>query len=117
MVTSGFGSRTHPIYGGERLHAGIDFRAPTGTPIRAAADGVVVYAGWRGGYGNAVIIDHGGSLATLSGHLSGINVATGQAVATGQVIGAAGSTGGSTGPHLHFEVRVDGVPVDPWTHL
>jgi murein DD-endopeptidase MepM/ murein hydrolase activator NlpD len=112
-ITSRFGPRTHPIFGDVRVHAGLDFRAATGTPVRAAGDGVVVWAGSRGGYGNCVIIDHGHSLATLYGHLSSIALGTGRRVSKGQIIGRAGSTGYSTGPHLHFEVRNRGVPVDP----
>ena len=88
-----------------------------GTPIHAAADGVVVWAGPRGGYGNCTIIDHGNSLATLYGHQSVIGVTVGQHVTRNQVIGKVGSTGMSTGPHLHFEVRVNGVPVDPLQYL
>ena len=117
VVTSGFGYRIHPIFGTSRLHAGIDLRGSTGTPILAAGDGVVVSAGWRGGYGNTVIIDHGGSLATLYAHQSRIYVGTGAKVRRGQAIGAVGSTGQSTGPHLHFEVRVNGTPVDPLNYL
>jgi murein DD-endopeptidase MepM/ murein hydrolase activator NlpD len=116
-ITSRFGPRVHPIYGDVRIHTGIDFRAATGTPVRAAGAGNVVYAGWRGGYGNTVIIDHGNSLATLYGHLSSISVNVGQRVARGQTIARAGSTGLSTGPHLHFEVRASGVPVDPLGYL
>jgi murein DD-endopeptidase MepM/ murein hydrolase activator NlpD len=116
-VTSGFGSRVHPVYGDVRTHTGIDFRAATGTPVRAAGAGKVVYAGWRGGYGNTVIIDHGNSLATLYGHLSSIAVGVGQSVAKGQIVARAGSTGLSTGPHLHFEVRANGVPVNPYSYL
>lgn len=116
-VTSAFGPRVHPVLGTVRLHAGLDFGAAHDTPIRAAADGVVASAAVRGGYGNAVIIDHGDSLATLYAHQSRMLVAEGQRVRRGQVIGAVGSTGMSTGPHLHFEVRLAGTPVDPVAFL
>jgi len=116
-LSSRFGPRLHPIFGTQRLHAGIDWAAATGTPVRAAASGRVVHAGERGGYGNAVIIDHGGALATMYAHLSVIAVGGGADVQRGQVIGAVGSTGFSTGPHLHFEVRVAGSPVDPIPYL
>jgi murein DD-endopeptidase MepM/ murein hydrolase activator NlpD len=112
-VTSGFGPRTHPIYGGSRMHTGVDIAASQGTPIKAAGDGVVKMAGWNGGYGNWTLIDHGGGLATGYGHQSRIAVSVGQHVSTGEVIGYVGSTGASTGPHLHWEVRVNGNPVDP----
>lgn len=112
-LTSQFGPRMHPIFQEMRMHTGVDFGAAAGTPIRAAADGVVVFAGARGGYGNATIIDHGDSLATLTAHQSAIYVSPGQRVTRGQVIGAVGCTGYCTGPHLHFEVRVDGTPVNP----
>ena len=117
VVTSRYGFRTHPIFGTRRLHAGIDFRGSTGTPILAAESGTVVYAGQRGGYGNTVVVDHGGSLATLYAHQSRLAVATGDEVQQGEAIGAVGSTGFSTGPHLHFEVRVGGTPVDPLNYL
>jgi murein DD-endopeptidase MepM/ murein hydrolase activator NlpD len=117
VITSGFGWRRHPIYGSSRLHAGLDLDGDTGDPIYAAGGGVVVSAGWRGGYGNCVIIDHGGGFATLYGHMSSIGVSTGQVVSQGTGIGAIGSTGASTGPHLHFEVRIHGEPVNPVPYL
>jgi murein DD-endopeptidase MepM/ murein hydrolase activator NlpD len=110
-VTSPFGWR----WG--RMHEGIDVGAPTGTPIRAAAAGTVIYAGWLGGYGNLTVIDHGGGVATAYGHQSSLAAGSGAYVAQGQVIGYVGSTGHSTGPHLHFEVRVNGVPQDPLGYL
>jgi murein DD-endopeptidase MepM/ murein hydrolase activator NlpD len=116
-ITSPFGYRIHPIYGDARLHTGVDFGASEGTPIRAAGSGVVVTAEWYGGYGNATIIDHGNGLATLYGHQSSIGVSAGQRVTQGQVIGRVGCTGSCTGPHLHFEVRVDGTPVNPMNYL
>ena len=116
-ITSTFGYRIHPIYGDRRLHAGVDFRAPTGTPLLAAAAGEVVFAGWKSGYGNTTIIDHGGGLATLYAHQSSIGVRVGQDVQRGAVIGYSGATGNVTGPHLHFEVRVSGTPVDPLGYL
>ena len=116
-LTSAFGPRVHPIYGTVRMHDGVDYAAPSGTPIRAAADGTVVAAGPRGGYGIATLVDHGGGLATLVAHQRAVFVAPGGPVTRGQVIGAVGSTGFSTGPHLHFEVRSGGTPVDPLQYL
>lgn len=112
-VTSPFGYRIHPIFGTRKLHTGWDLNAGGGEPIVAAAGGVVVSAGTRGGYGNATVIDHGGSLATLYAHQSSMAVSAGQQVERGQVIGYVGCTGYCTGAHLHFEVRVNGAPVDP----
>ncbi len=117
LVTSGYGYRIHPIYGTRRLHAGVDLRGATGTAVLAAGDGTVVFAGPRGGYGNTLIIDHGGSIATLYAHQSRLAVSEGQVVRPGQAIGAVGSTGLSSGPHLHFEVRVNGTPVDPLNYV
>lgn len=116
-ITSGFGYRTDPITGAQGLHSGIDFGASCGTPIKAAGSGTILSAGWNGGYGNATIINHGGGLATLYGHQSQIGVSVGQSVQQGEVIGYVGTTGRSTGCHLHFEVRVNGNPVDPSGYL
>jgi murein DD-endopeptidase MepM/ murein hydrolase activator NlpD len=116
-ITSGFGTRIDPITGQQSFHSGIDFGAACGTPIHAAGAGAVVSAGMNGGYGNATVINHGGGLATLYGHQSGFAVAPGQVVQQGQVIGYVGSTGKSTGCHLHFEVRVNGNPVNPLGYL
>jgi murein DD-endopeptidase MepM/ murein hydrolase activator NlpD len=112
-VTSGFGMRHHPIQGYNKMHKGIDFGAPTGTPIFAAGDGVVSRAGWFSGFGKYVSIKHGGTYATAYGHMSQIAVRAGQRVRQGQVIGRVGSTGNSTGPHLHFEVLQSGVQINP----
>ncbi|MBD2665051.1 murein hydrolase activator EnvC family protein [Richelia sinica] len=115
--SSPFGWRIHPILGYRRFHAGLDFAASYGSMIRAADSGTVIFAGWYGGYGKAVIIDHGQGITTLYGHSSELYVAEGQTVQKGQAIAAVGSTGLSTGPHLHFEVRRDGTPVDPADYL
>ncbi len=112
-VTSGFGYRYHPVLRYRRLHAGIDIGAPTGSGVYAASDGEVFFASWRGGYGRCIILLHGGDVSTLYGHLSKIYVKPGQRVRRGQLIGAVGSTGLSTGPHLHFELRRNGRPVNP----
>ncbi len=116
-MTSRFGYRIHPIYGTRKFHAGLDFGLPIGAAIKAADSGVVIYSGWYGGYGRTVIIDHGNGLTTLYGHTSASYVSAGQSIQRGQRIAAVGSTGLSTGPHLHFEVRVNGTPVNPLNYL
>lgn len=116
-ITSPFGNRIHPILGTSRFHAGLDVGAEEGSPIVAADQGTVIIAEWYGGYGNAVIIDHGNNLTTLYGHASQLYVTVGQQVQKGQMIAAVGTTGLSTGPHLHFEVRVQGEPTDPIAYL
>jgi murein DD-endopeptidase MepM/ murein hydrolase activator NlpD len=116
-VTSPFGYRTHPIFGYTRLHTGIDIGAPYGAPVIAADGGTVVFAGVMSGYGNAIVVDHGGGLATTYNHLSAFGVSDGQRVGRGQYVAAVGCTGYCTGPHLHFEVRVNGTPVDPMPYL
>ena len=116
-VTSAFGYRVHPIFHVRKMHTGVDMHASMGTPIHAAAAGTVISAGWRGGYGKCVVISHGGNLATLYAHQSTLLVSAGQHVTRGQVIGEVGSTGYSTGAHLHFEVRVGGSPVNPMGYL
>lgn len=117
VVTSPYGYRTHPIFGTTIYHSGMDIGVDYGTPVHAADGGVVVEAGWISGYGYAVIIDHGNGLSTLYGHNQELAVSEGQSVSQGQVIAYAGSTGNSTGPHVHFEVRANGDPVDPSAYL
>lgn len=116
-ITSPFGWRVHPITGASRFHSGIDIGGDYGDTIHAAGAGIVSYAGWISGYGYAVIIDHGGGISTLYGHNQALLVSEGQSVSQGQAIAECGSTGNSTGPHCHFEVRVDGEPVDPMGYL
>ena len=116
-ITSPFGWRPNPFGGAPDFHPGLDIAAPSGTTVTAAAGGTVILAQWYGGYGNFILIDHGGGVATGYGHLSAIYVSVGQQVQRGQAIGAVGSTGHSTGPHLHFEVRIAGKPVDPAPRL
>ncbi|KFN43144.1 M23 family metallopeptidase [Arenimonas oryziterrae] len=113
FITSGFGTRSDPFSGGRAHHMGIDFDANTGDPVRSAADGVVSYSGIKSGYGNVVEIDHGNGYTTLYGHNSKLMVRVGDVVRAGQEVAKAGSTGRSTGPHVHFEVHVNGVQVNP----
>lgn len=117
VITSPFGWRMHPILHYRRFHTGVDFGVGYGAPIRAADGGTVIYASWMGGYGNVAIISHGGGISTLYAHQSALLVGYGSSVARGAVIGRVGSTGLSTGPHLHFEVRVNGNPVDPMGYI
>lgn len=116
-ITSDYGWRTHPILRDTRFHTGIDIAAPMGSTVVAASDGEVVYAGWHGGYGKTVIIMHGGGITTLYAHLSTISVSSGQLVTRGKRIGGIGTTGLSTGPHLHFEVLENGQHTSPWQYL
>ncbi|MDQ3770793.1 MAG: peptidoglycan DD-metalloendopeptidase family protein [Actinomycetota bacterium] len=116
-VTSPYGYRTHPIFGDARLHTGIDIGAGYGSPVYAATEGTVVFAGSMSGYGNAIVVDHGGGVATTYNHLSGFSTSQGATVGRGQTIGSVGCTGYCTGPHLHFEVRIGGSPVDPMPYL
>ena len=116
-ITSEFGWRTHPIFGGSKFHSGIDIGGDCGMEIKAARGGVVSHAGWIDGYGNTVMIEHGGGLVTLYGHNQSFAVSVGEKVKQGQVIAYCGSTGNSTGPHCHFEVRLNGEPVSPYDYL
>jgi len=116
-ISSGFGMRNHPVFGRFIMHAGIDIAAAAGTTIAAAANGRIILAQYAGNCGNMITIDHGGGMATNYCHLSQIFVGVGQDVVRGQAIGAVGMTGDATGPHLHFEVRINGRPVDPLGYL
>ncbi|MDP3675146.1 MAG: M23 family metallopeptidase [Novosphingobium sp.] len=116
-LSSDYGTRIHPVLGGRRGHKGIDLAGPTGTPIYATADGIVSRADWFSSYGLYVSLEHGGSLQTRYGHMSRLNVAAGQRVRKGEIIGYVGSTGRSTGPHLHYEVRIAGAAVNPVPYL
>jgi murein DD-endopeptidase MepM/ murein hydrolase activator NlpD len=112
-VSSRFGLRIHPITGVQKTHTGMDIASNQGTAVYASDGGTVTLAGWNGGYGNCIMIDHGNGYVTLYGHLSAINVSKGQTVSQGETIGLVGSTGNSTGPHLHFEVLQNGTRIDP----
>jgi murein DD-endopeptidase MepM/ murein hydrolase activator NlpD len=117
VMSSDFGMRVHPVLGGRRMHKGVDLPAPIGTPVHATADGVVSRADWFSSYGLYVSIEHGANLETRYGHMSRLNVAAGQQVHKGDVIGYVGSTGRSTGPHLHYEVRIAGEAVNPIPYM
>jgi len=116
-ISSPYGWRTHPVYGTRKLHSGLDVAAPRGTPITATTGGEVIFSGWRGGYGNAVIIDHGNGFSSLYGHMSQLGVSTGATVDRGDAVGLVGATGTATGNHLHFEIRVNGAATDPRPYL
>jgi murein DD-endopeptidase MepM/ murein hydrolase activator NlpD len=116
-ITSPFGDRIHPIFGDRQLHTGIDFGTPPGTPVRAAARGTVTFVGWDGGYGNLVIVSHANGYETFYAHLDELNVAPGDRVTLGKVIGFSGSTGYVTGPHLHFEIRLNQVALNPMNYF
>lgn len=112
-LASGFGERPDPVTGESEMHAGLDISADRGTPVHATADGTVESAGYNGGYGNSILIDHGFGISTRYGHLSGYAISVGQTVKRGQVIGYVGSTGHTTGPHLHYEILLNGEPINP----
>jgi len=116
-VSAGFGERIDPLNGEGAFHSGMDIAAPTGTEVMASADGMVLSAGPEAGYGNAILLDHGNGMTTKYGHLSEIDIVVGQEVKRGQIIGAVGSTGRTTGPHLHYEVHIHDAPVNPATYL
>lgn len=116
-VTSTFGVRVHPVFKTKTAHTGLDIQAREGTPVRAAAEGEVLFTGWLNGYGQIIVLDHGSDLTTVYAHLSRVSVTEGSKVKSGQVIGNVGKTGLTTGAHLHFEVRVDGKAVDPMKYL
>lgn len=116
-LSSGYGMRDHPVIGGRRSHKGVDLAAPTGTPVYATADGIVSRADWFSSYGLYVSVEHGAKLQTRFAHLSRLAVASGERVKKGDIIGYVGSTGRSTGPHLHYEVRIDGAAVNPIPYM
>jgi murein DD-endopeptidase MepM/ murein hydrolase activator NlpD len=117
QLMGGYGLRTDPFSGEGAMHTGVDISAPKGTPVHAAADGIVIHAGWNSGYGRCVIIDHGNNYQTWYAHLSHMDVIEGEEIRQGQVLGAVGSSGHATGPHLHYEVRLGSTPVNPYRFL
>ncbi len=116
-ISSGFGDRSNPVTGKSGFHSGVDIANDHGSPIRASADGEVSFAGWEGGYGKLVVVNHGNGFSSYYGHLAEIKVGVGQRVVRGQVIGAMGATGNTTGPHLHYEIRLYGASVDPTKYM
>jgi murein DD-endopeptidase MepM/ murein hydrolase activator NlpD len=116
-LMGGYGVRSDPFSGEGAMHTGLDISAPTGTPVHASADGIVLHAGWNGGYGRCVIIDHGNNYQTWYAHLSRMDVIEGEEIRKGEVLGAVGTTGRSTGAHLHYEVRIGSSPVNPYRFL
>jgi murein DD-endopeptidase MepM/ murein hydrolase activator NlpD len=116
-LMAGYGVRSDPFSGEGAMHTGIDIAAPFGTPVRATADGIVLHAGWNGGYGRCVIVDHGNNYQTWYAHLSRMDVIEGQEIRQGEVLGAVGTSGRSTGAHLHYEVRIGSTPVNPYRFL
>jgi len=117
VITSPYGMRYHPILGIRKMHTGVDIGAPMGATIVAADGGKIIHAGWMGGYGQVLVVDHGNGMSTLYAHLSSFIAGNGASVTKGQPIGRVGTTGWSTGPHLHFEVRENGSPVDPMSYI
>lgn len=116
-LMAGFGTRSDPFSGEGEMHTGVDISAPQGTPVHATADGIVIHAGWNGGYGRCVIVDHGDGFQTWYAHLSRLDVIEGQEIRQGETLGAVGTTGRSTGAHLHYEVRIGNTPVNPYRFL
>src|SRR5262249_10208494 len=116
-LRGGFGTRTDPFSGEGAFHKGVDISAPTGTAVRATGDGIVIHAEWSGAYGRLVVVDHGAGLQTYYAHLSRFAVHAGQEIRTGEIVGAVGSSGRVTAPHLHYEVRVGGAPMNPYLYL
>jgi murein DD-endopeptidase MepM/ murein hydrolase activator NlpD len=116
-LMAGYGVRSDPFSGEGAMHTGIDISAPVGTPVHAAADGIILHAGWNGGYGRCVIVDHGNGYQTWYAHLSRMDVIEGEEIRQGEILGAVGTTGRSTGAHLHYEVRIGSTPVNPYKFL
>lgn len=116
-LMGGFGNRMDPFSGEGAMHTGVDISAPMGTPVKATADGIVIHANWNAGYGRCVIVDHGNGYQTWYAHLSSISVVDGQEIRQGEVVGAVGMSGRSTGPHLHYEVRMNSTPINPYRFL